>query len=258
MTTAPNPGTMADAHEPIDATVRLITPERIVFTYPLAGPCRRGLAYGIDLVCIAGLIALAIFLGMLLTWGGAAGAGLGMALTFGLLWGYGTACEGLCNGQTAGKWLVGVRVLTTQGVPISGSQAAIRNLVGTVDGPVPFLYVPGLVSMILTRRFQRLGDLAAGTMVVVEGIKNEATISRVADKVVADLLPFLPMRVSASPLQARALADYVKRRGRFGTDRREEIARHLAGPIRARHALPATATGDAVLCAFYHRLFLGD
>ena len=247
-----------DVVEPIDTTVRLITPERVVFTYPLAGPCRRGLAYGIDLVCILLLIGLALALAFVLTWGHAAGLGLGFALIFGLIWGYGAFCEGVFNGQTPGKHLVGVRVMTTQGIPITGAQAAIRNLIGTVDGPLPFLYIPGLVSMIVTRRFQRLGDLAAGTMVVIEEIKREGSITRVADESPAEILSLLPARVSAGPAQSKALADYVKHRGRFSPSRREEIARHLARPLRERHALPASATGDAVLCAFYHRLYLGE
>ena len=247
-----------DSREPIDATVRLITPERVVFTYPLAGPCRRGLAYGIDLVCIVLLIGFSLALAFVLTWGHAAGLGLGFTLIFGLIWGYGAVCEGVFNGQTIGKRLIGVRVMTTQGIPITGAQAAIRNLVGTVDGPLPFLYIPGLVSMILTRRFQRMGDLAAGTMVVIEEIRGEGSIMRVADETVAELLTHLPARVAAGPAQSKALADYVKHRGRFSPSRREEIARHLARPLRKRHALPPTATSDAVLCAFHHRLYLGE
>ena len=248
----------AEGDQPIDATIRLITPERVVFTYPLAGPSRRGLAYLIDAMIIGVTIGCAFALSLLLTWGNAAGIGVAFALTFGVIWGYGVVCEGCFNGQTAGKRLVGIRVMTTQGVPITGSQAAIRNLVGTVDGPVPFVFVPGLLSMILTRRFQRLGDLAAGTMVVIEETKLGGKMVRVDNEAVSNLLPLLPMRVAANPDQARALSDYVKHRGRFTEDRREEIARHLAGPIKARYALPESSSGDAVLCAYYHRVFLGD
>lgn len=246
------------ADGPIDTTVRLVTPERIVFSYPLAGPWRRSLAYAIDQCCIGALIAIGFLASLLLTLGDQAGWGLGMALMFGLIWGYGTFCEGFFNGQTLGKLIVGVRVVSTQGVPITGAQAAIRNLIGTVDGPLPFFYVPGLTSMILTRRFQRLGDLAAGTMVVIEETRREAPIVRVQSEAIENVLLHLPLRVAASPDQGRALSDYVKHRARFNADRREEIARHLAGPLRARHALPPSASGDAILCAVYHRLFLGE
>ena len=248
----------ADASQPIDTTVRLVTPERVVFTYPLAGPCRRGLAYGVDLVCILFLIGLSLALAFVLTWGHAAGLGLGYALLFGLIWGYGAFSEGVFNGQTIGKYVMGLRVMSTQGIPITGAQATIRNLIGTVDGPFPFLFVPGLVSMILTRRFQRLGDLAAGTMVVIEEVKRAGSIRRITDDSLGDVLTHLPARVAAGPAQSKALADYVKHRGGFSDSRREEIARHLARPLRDRHALPPTATNDAILCAFYHRLYLGE
>ena len=84
------------------------------------------------------------------------------------------------------------------------------------------------------------------------------TVPRVEPSVTADVLPFLPLRVSAGPEMARALSDYVRHRNRFGRDRREEIARHLARPLRERFDLPDSASSDEVLCAFYHRLFLGE
>lgn len=255
---SPEVDATVDASRPIDTTVHLITPERVMFSYPLAGPFRRVLAYLIDQVIVAVLIAGSFLGALLITGWGGAGVGVGLALMFGLIWGYGTVCEGGFNGRTVGKRIAGLRVVGVQGVPITASQAAIRNLLGAVDGPLPFLYLPGLASMLLTRRFQRLGDLAAGTMVIVEEIRLDARMIRVVDPAVLELVTLLPMRVAATSDQARALSDYVKSRGRFGPDLREEIAQPLAGPIRTRHNLPEAATGDAVLCAYYHRLFLGD
>ncbi len=240
--------------EPLDTTARLVTPERVVFLYPLAGPFRRSIAYLIDMVVLVLLVILGFLLSLLLTLGSIAGLGPGLAILFALVYGYGAFCEGFFNGQTPGKRLVGIRVMTTQGVPITGSQAAIRNLVGAVDGPIPFLFLPGLASMLLTSRFQRLGDLAAGTMVVIEETKLGTKMPRVDEKALGGLLPLLPARVAAGPEMARALSDYVGHRSRFGGARREEIARHLARPLRARYALPDSAPSDAVLCAFYHRL----
>ena len=251
---------VAGVNQPIDTTVHLITPERVMFSYPLAGPSRRALAYVIDSLMISVLIGVVSLISILLVvaFRELAGIGLLLAFSFFVIWGYGTVCEGVFNGQTVGKRVVGLRVMTTQGVPITGSQAAIRNLLGTVDGPFPFLFLPGFVSMILTRRFQRLGDLAAGTMVIIEEVKLETKMIRVDDPAVLDLIMLLPMRVVATSDQSRALSDYVKHRGRFGPDLREEIAQPLAGPIRTRFALPDESSGDAVLCAYYHRLFLGD
>ena len=244
--------------EPLDTSVRLVTPERVEFRYPLAGPFRRAIAYLVDLAVLFALIALGAIASLILTLGSPSGMGPILAIAFALTWGYGAFCEGFFNGQTVGKRAVGIRVMTTEGVPITGTQAVLRNLIGAVDGPMPFLYMTGLTSMVLTSRFQRLGDLAAGTMVVVEESRLGSSVPRVEAEAVANLLPLLPLRVTAGSEMARALSDYVRHRMRFGRDRREEIARHLAGPLRRRYSLPEDAPSDAVLCAFYHRLFLGE
>ena len=175
-----------------------------------------------------------------------------------IVWGYSAFCEAVFNGQTLGKRLVGIRVVSDRGVPITGAQAVLRSLVGTIDGPIPFCYLLGLASMLLTRKFQRLGDLAAGTMVVVEARRGRAGVIQVEPSSVEALLPWLPVRVAAGPELARALSDYVQRRGRFGAARREEMAGHLARPLRDRYGLPADSSADAVLCAVYHRVFLGE
>ena len=245
------------ALEPLDTTIRLVTPERVQFLYPLAGPFRRSMAYLLDAAILLILIAMGSLVSISLTLGSNAGVGPILAIAFGLIWGYGAFSEGMFNGQTLGKRAVGIRVIAVEGVPITGSQAAIRNLIGAVDGPMPFLYLPGLASMVLTSRFQRLGDLAAGTMVVVEESRHRSSVPKVEDSVTAEVLPLLPLRVSAGPEMARALSDYVRHRHRFGRDRREEIARHLARPLRQRFALPASASSDAVLCAYHHRIFVG-
>ena len=72
------------------------------------------------------------------------------------------------------------------------------------------------------------------------------------------LLPWLPLRIAAGPELARALSDYVRSRARFGPERREETGRVPGPAFRRRYRLPETASGDAVLCAVYHRVFLGE
>lgn len=254
MTTA----SLVQTEEPLDTTVRLVTPERIVFQYPLAGPFRRAVGYIIDvLVMFLALMVVSIF-SMVVSLGSISGMGPLLVAYFLLVWGYGAFFEGLFNGQTIGKRVMGIRVVSDQGMPITGAQAVLRNLVGTVDGPVPFFYLAALASMMLTRRFQRLGDLAAGTMVVVEQRRRRVGVIRINEPSVDALLPWLPLRVAAGPEMARALSDYVKHRRRFGPARREEMAAHLARPLRARYKLPNNAPSDAVLCAVYHRVFLGD
>lgn len=244
--------------EPLDTTVRLVTPERIVFEYPLAGPFRRVIAYLIDFVLLVALVIAAFIAATLMTFFSAAGLGPALVAYFALTWGYGAVCETVFNGQTLGKRAVGIRVVSARGVPITAAQAVLRNLVGAVDGLVPFFYLLALSSMLLTKKFQRLGDLAAGTMVVVEGRQRRVGVMRVDERAVATLLPWLPIRFAAGPELARALSDYVSRRSRFGPSLREEMAEPLARPLRAKFGLPSNASADSVLCAVYHRVFLGE
>src|SRR5580704_1040719 len=89
--------------EPLDCIVRLVTPERIVFAHPLAGPSRRFVAYLIDQVLIVVMVVLAVLVSLLLTLGSQAGLGPALVGVFVLTWGYGAFCEGLFNGQTVGK-----------------------------------------------------------------------------------------------------------------------------------------------------------
>jgi uncharacterized RDD family membrane protein YckC len=244
--------------EPLDTTVRLVTPERIVFQHPLAGPFHRFFAYLIDLALLIALVVIGLLASLILSLWSPSVFGPALVAFFVLSWGYQTFCEAFFNGQTVGKRVLSIRVVSEQGVPITGAQAVLRNLVGAVDGLLSFCYLLGLTSMLLTTRFQRLGDLAAGTMVVIEERQRRAGVMRVSEPAVVALLPWLPLRVAAGPELSRALSDYVKRRGRFSSPLREEMAASLARTLRARYGLPAGSSADAVLCAVYHRVFLGE
>src|SRR3954469_13216588 len=133
----------------LDTTVRLVTPERIVFRYPLAGPFRRYVAYLIDLALVLVLTLGAALVSALLALGSASGVGPFLVAYFVLMWGYRGSCEAVFNGQTLGKRLLGIRVVTDRGVPITGAQAILRNVVGALDGVVPYLSRPDLTSMLL-------------------------------------------------------------------------------------------------------------
>jgi uncharacterized RDD family membrane protein YckC len=238
--------------------VRLFTPERIEFEYPLGGPFRRFAAYTIDLALIAILVFASFLVSQFLALGSISGMGLALVAYFVISWGYGAFCEGVFNGQTPGKRSLRLRVVSERGVPITGAQAVLRNLVGAVDGMIPFCFLVGLSSMLLTRKFQRLGDLAAGTMVIVEERRPRLGLVRIKDPRVQSIVDRLPIRIAAGSRLARALSDYVRRRHRFGAGLCEEIAEPLAQPLRARFGLPASDSADAVLCAVYHRVFLGE
>ena len=252
------PSAAGSPDTPIDATVRLMTPERIVFEYPLGGPFRRFTASMVDLCLLALLVVGAVAVSLLLSLGAASGMGPVLVAYFLLSWGYGAFCEGVFNGQTPGKRALGLRVVSERGVPITGAQAVLRNLVGAVDGLVPFFFMLGLSSMLLSGKFQRLGDLAAGTMVIIEQRQPRLGLLRIQEPRVRAIVDRLPVRIAAGSNLARALSDYVRRRHRFGRALREEMAESLARPLRARFGLPPAEPADIVLCAVYHRVFLGE
>ncbi len=246
------------AEPPLDVMVRLETPERIAFDYPLGGPFRRFTAYLVDVCLMAMLVAAVVTFSLVLSFGSVSGAGPALVGYFLISWGYGAFFEGVFSGQTPGKRALALRVVSDRGVPITAAQAVLRNLVRVVDGLVPFCFLLGLSSMLMTRKFQRLGDLAAGTMVIVEERRPRLGLVRIQDPRVLTLLDRLPVRIAAGSNLARALSDYVRRRHRFGHALREEMAEPLARPLRTRFGLPASEPADAVLCAVYHRVFLGE
>jgi uncharacterized RDD family membrane protein YckC len=244
--------------EPLDCVIRVVTPERIMLVLPLAGPGRRFVAYLLDQMMLAALVLGAILVVLFFSMGSSAGWGPIFVAYFVLNWSYGAFCEGVFDGQTLGKHALGIRVVSEKGVAITAAQAVIRNLVGVVDGLLPFWFLVGLSSMILSGRFQRVGDLAAGTIVMIEERRASRPIARAGGREVEALLAWLPRRVAAGPKLARAVSDYVDQRSRFTPERRAEMAEHLARPLRARYHIRNEVPADVVLCAFYNRVFLGD
>jgi uncharacterized RDD family membrane protein YckC len=90
-----------------------------------------------------------------------------IALNFLLLWGYYTLFEAFWHGQTPGKHIMKLRVIKDSGRQITLFEAMSRNLLRIIDY-LPAFYLAGVITMLCTKRNQRLGDLAAGTIVVHE------------------------------------------------------------------------------------------
>jgi hypothetical protein len=107
-------------------------------------------------------------------------------------------------------------------------------------------------------RFQRLGDLACGTMVIVEEPPARYGVVRISEPDAIRLAAALPSGFQASRSLAMTLSSYVSRRRRFGWNRRVEIARHLSEPLRIRFGLPPETSPDLLLCAVYHRTFFSE
>jgi len=150
---------------------RVSTPEAVVIAYDVAGIATRCLANLIDLffiVCWGTALAIA---GVLLASNGrfAQEVAVILILTGGflLIWGYFIVFETIWQGQTPGKRTLKIRVLKTSGYPITLVDAVIRNLVRFAD-LLPGFYGVGLITMFFSPQARRLGDYAAGTVVVRE------------------------------------------------------------------------------------------
>lgn len=145
------------------------TPEAISISYTVAGIGSRFAAVALDvmieivllLVIVIGVQEIAPFSGALSTVAGV----MAITLLFLLIWGYYLLFEAFWNGQTPGKSALRIRVIKTTGHPIGFAESAIRNLLRIVDW-LPSFYALGVITMFVNRESRRLGDLAAGTVVV--------------------------------------------------------------------------------------------
>ncbi len=149
----------------------VVTTEKVPFNYRVAGLGSRFLAWLIDLLAIGGLDFVGLLVGSVLIVGR---PGLGIALftlwQFVVLWGYFLFFEWLWQGQTPGKYLLGIRVIQWRGTAITFFHSAVRNLLRVADSlPIPLPLGPGLLGFAVAacnREQRRLGDLAADTLVV--------------------------------------------------------------------------------------------
>jgi uncharacterized RDD family membrane protein YckC len=154
-----------------EAGVRgVVTPDAVVLEFEIASVASRSLAQGVDLAVRIGLIyALALVAGVF-----SAAAGTTPAIVvvfvglFLILFGYSAILETRWNGQTVGKRVVGLRVVTVEGAPVRFRHASIRSLLQIADFFLPPLGVSATFVSLLNRRSQRLGDIFAGTIVLRE------------------------------------------------------------------------------------------
>lgn len=255
---------MAPRNHQLDTSIEIVTPENVSFRYHVAGPFRRLPAFILDvafqslIIAIGGRLIVLVMVVLFGIPGAFLGVGFYLILSFVISWFYGGLFETYWNGQTPGKRLTRIRVIGTDGQPVNGLQAILRNLLRAIDCQPLFLYQFGLFSALMNDRFQRLGDLAAGTMVVVEEREWFQGILRIDEPEVLRLAQRIPPSFQATPSLARALAAYVQRRLAFPVTRRVEVARHLAEPLARRFGLPEGINPDHLLCAVYQRAFITD
>jgi uncharacterized RDD family membrane protein YckC len=257
-----------DAGAQLDTEVAIETPEHIVFRHRVAGPARRLLAYVLDLViCYVafGLLAAVVMLGAA---GAAAtthaaedafGAGVGLLLVvlFLIQWVYFALLEAL-RGVTPGKAAFGLRVLTVTGRPIGFREAILRNVLRAADAmpltyTAGFVSLAGLASMSVTSRFQRLGDLVAGTLVVVPSRAQKGAPLVLSPPLDPRELAGLRGAVRLDADEREAIELFLRRRRELGPARQHELASMIAPALSARFGLtgadPARALALLYDCA---------
>jgi len=225
--------------------VTIATPEGVELELSLAGLGSRSVAGSIDLVLKLILLgALAILL-----LGVAGGGGVSLAFfvvaVFAVYFGYDVAFEVLAAGRTPGKRWSGLRVVAEGGGPVGLRRSVIRNLVRIVDGPLTG-YVLGSAFILGSRRNQRLGDHAAGTLVVRE---RHAADRTPAGTVTAPPPPPLgAFDVSAvTPDELATVRSFLERRPALDGAARQSLAVQLAQRLRPKVVGAPDGDGEAFL-----------
>jgi uncharacterized RDD family membrane protein YckC len=240
---------------------RVLTPERVSLDYDVAGVGSRSAAAIVD--AAIQWFALAILVIAMFAVG-AAGAGVGgaanvpddvlgpllfvllavgLVIAAAILLAYHLVFEIVWNGQTPGKRLLGLRVIRENGYPLRAADAVVRNLVRIVDS----LGYVGLVVMLFNDRARRLGDFAAGTVVVREGGR----------RTLAAITAGSQAGTGAARLRAEdatLVRDFLVRRGSMQPEPRARLAERLAGALARRYGLDGQRSGHASDEAFLEDL----
>lgn len=227
----------------------IATPEGLTVELVLGGLGSRFTAAVVDLT-----IKIVLLVGLLLlveAAGSDYGVAFGSIVSLVIYIGYDIAFESLARGRTPGKRLAGLRVLRADGRPVDVLSSSIRNIVRLVDG-VTLAYLPGMISILVTRRNQRLGDLAGGTIVVREERAEDApaptfdTPGTPGTPARAWQPPGVPGAVPAGPAgvildltavtgqDVVGLRAFVDRRAQLDPALRTDLAARLAGAVRPR------------------------
>ncbi|MFA5683067.1 MAG: RDD family protein [Lysobacteraceae bacterium] len=207
----------------LDTTFRAATPEGVELAIRPAGPTPRALAWLIDLLWRMGLLMVLM---ITLLYFGRAGVGVFLIAWFVLEWLVPACLEAWWDGATPGKRALGIRVIAEDGAPAGFAAALARNLLRFADF-LPFGYVGGLLTMLCNPRFQRLGDLVAGTLVVhVDAPVSHRLVARREAQ---------PPRRPLTAEEARSVVDLAERSRELGPQRTDELLA-LAAPMLGERA----------------------
>jgi hypothetical protein len=148
------------------------------------------------------------------------GGGFFLIFLFAIEWLYPVLFEVFRRGQTPGKKMLGISVINDDLTPVTLGNSLVRNLLRTVDF-LPLFYLVGLITMLSNRRFQRLGDLAAGTLVISLPRSAKAAPLR-------DILPLAPS-TSLLRTEQSSVVDFLHRSAYISESRQQELAGILEG-----------------------------
>ena len=228
------------------STLVIRTPEGIVFSQLLAGPVSRFFAWFIDVCCIYAILSvLQIIIGFLGIFS------FGFAFAFYIIGyfvvsiGYGIFLEWTWRGQTIGKRMFRLRVMDIEGMKLQFNQIVVRNLLRFVDS-LPFVYFVGGVTCWLSPKCQRLGDIAANTVVIRSPKVMEPDLDQLLAGKFNSLRQFphlaARLRQNTTPAEAGIALQALIRRDEFDPVARVEMFGELAAHFRAKVEFPAEAT----------------
>ncbi len=224
-------------------TLLLRTPEGIVFSLPLAGPVSRFLAWGVDVGCI--ITASSVVEQILGLFGNAGFARATYIIAYFLISiGYGITLEWYWRGQTIGKRVLKLRVMDEHALRLEFGQVVVRNLLRFVD-LLPGLYLVGGTACVLSRRFQRLGDLAANTIVVRNQEVPQPNLEQLLGGKFNSLLEYrhlaARLRQRTSPQAAAVALEALLRRDELEPQARLQLFAGLADHFRSLVEFPLEA-----------------
>jgi uncharacterized RDD family membrane protein YckC len=230
----------------VNSELRIRTPEGIVFSYALAGPVTRCLACTIDVFIALGMERVAeMILKLVGVLAPDFSQGLAAVAYLVITIGYGMLFEWLARGQTLGKKMLRLRVMDARGLRLQLHQVVIRNLLRFVD-MLPAFYMLGGIVSILSPRGQRLGDLAAGTIVVHNPVLTEPDLDQLLAGKFNSLrqYPHLEARLRqrVTPSEARLALRALVRRDELEPAARVKLFCDLATHFKALVTFPAEIT----------------
>lgn len=221
------------------AVYEIRTPENVAFRFERAGLASRAFAWALDLAVMGGAMQLTGLAMTMLGWVlGELATALTLVAFFLIQWWYAAIAEWWFAGRTLGKWVLGIRTIDASGLPLTLLQASVRNLLRILDF-LPGLYLVGGLCAVLDPFGRRLGDLAAGTVVVREqrGVFPARAASALQSEAGTADAALRDAAARLSPVERDAIVALVVQRDRLPLPVRLDSFARLAAHLESRHEL---------------------